>query len=537
MAILEQKVGSPEPHVPANDAHPSVVANKAYRWLILVGLTVSAILEIMDVSILNVALPQMAGSLGTTLTDIAWVSTAYLLANVVVLPMTAWLSQRYGRKNYLIVSIIVFAVARVLCGLSPNLGLVIVWRLLQGAAGAALISTAQAVLVDIFPDDQQGLVQSLFGIGLVVAPAVAPLLGGWIVDSYSWHLLFYIHIPVALLSLYLIGTLYADVSSTQSRSAAGQFDLAGIAFLALGLGSLQYVLEEGQRNDWFNDVVILRFALLAAVGMVALVAWELNPRNRSPVVNLRVYANRGLSAAVVISFVSGIGMYGVNFAFAVLVQNILGFTSIESGMALVPLGAGSMIGLMMVAATSNRVDPRIPITLGLLISAAGTWMLGFNTLSTGIEDTWLPLGLVGLGLGASVLTVSISAFAALKQSEAADGAAQLGLGRQLGGSFGIALLNTYIAHMTDVHREYLLEHLTYANSPFAQAVSGLTAYITPQCQSLRQAHGMALAVIYRSACLQAVLEGYNSGFEVVAIVFLACVCLVPLLKAPKRRSI
>jgi DHA2 family multidrug resistance protein len=516
-----------DPHLAALEA------NKGVRWLILIGLVVSAILEVMDTSILNVALPQMAGSLSVTVQDIAWVSTAYLLANVVVLPMTAWLAQRFGRKNYLIASIILFTVSRALCAVCPSLGLVIICRLVQGAAGAALISTSQAVLVDIFPAKQQAPVQAVFGMGLVVAPAVAPLLGGWIVDNYGWQPMFYIHIPIALMSLGIVISLYKDGSTSKSRQGAGRLDSIGVGLLAIGLGSLQYVLEEGQRDDWFNDSGIVRLSFLAVAGIVALVIWELSPKNQSPVVNFRVYGNGGLSAAVLISFAMGIGLYGVNFAFAVLVQNILGFTSVKSGLALLPMGAGAMLGLIVVAGASNKVNPRLLITVGLCLSAIGTWMLGFNTQTTGIEDTLLPLGVVGLGLGSSMVPVTVSAFAALRPAEAADGSAQLGLGRQLGGSFGIALINTYIVNMTGFHRANLLGYLDRTNTMLTSTISGLAGSFVQHGRSFHEAERMALGTIDQLVSLQAIIKGYNSGFQLVAIVFIGCLLLVPLLKVPK----
>ena len=508
-------------------------ANAKYRWLILLALVISAILEVMDSSILNVALSHIAGTLGTTMNDVAWVSTAYLLANVVVLPMSAWLAQRFGRKPYLLTSILVFTVARFLCAFSPTLGLMIVWRLLQGAAGAALIATSQAVIADIFPKKQQGMVQSLFGLGLVVAPAVAPLLGGWIVEQYNWELIFYVHLPVALVSLGLIWRLFTDNSTPESRSAAGKLDGVGVVFLAMGLGSLQYVLEEGQRNDWFNDTTITSFAILSVIGIIALIVWELHPANKSPVVNLRVYANPSLAAAVVISFAVGIGIYGVNLIFAVLVQNILGYTAIKSGMALVPMGVGSLISLAIVAGVSNKVDARVLIVCGLVIGGIGAWMLGFNTLDTDISDTWIGLGMVGFGIGGSVMPVTIAALGALRPSESGDGAAQLGLGRQLGGSFGIALLNTYISHMSDFNRCYLVERINTANSVFTQTWQGLVGYMTIHGHSFTDAQRMALHVIDLEISLQSVLKAYNSAFQVVAVVFIACNLLVLLLKKSK----
>jgi len=510
--------------------------NSRYRWMILIGLVVSAILEIMDTSMLNVALPQMAGSLDTTMTDIAWVSTAYLLANVVVLPMTAWLSQRFGRKNYLVASILIFTISRALCATSPSLGFIILWRLIQGAAGAALISTSQAVLLEIFPSEQQGLVQALFFIGLVVAPAVAPLIGGEIVDNYNWQMAFYIHIPVALISLYLVGAHYADTSTPRSRGAAGKLDVAGIAFLAIGLGSLQYVLEEGQRNDWFNDATILNFTILAALGIIALIIWELSPANKFPVVNLRVYGNRSLAAAVVISFAIGIGMYGVQFAFAVFLQGVLGFTSLKSGLALIPMGIGAMLSLMILAVITTKVDVKLQIVTGLAISGIGSWMLGFNTLSTGIENTWFPSILVGFGVSGSILPVTYAAFAALRPSEIADGAAQMGLGRQLGGSLGIALLDTFIVHMTAISRSTMVEHVNGGNPLFTHTWAGVAAYLVPHSYSWAESQRVALGIISGEISLQSALEGYNIGFQGVALVFFFCILLVPLLKAHKQVS-
>ncbi|MDR3709148.1 MAG: DHA2 family efflux MFS transporter permease subunit [Capsulimonadaceae bacterium] len=512
--------------------HPAIAANKKFRWWILIGLVVSAVLEVMDTSILNVALPQMAGSLGATTTDIAWVSTAYLLANVVVLPMTAWVAQRFGRKNYLVASIIVFSISRLMCAFSHDLGTVIVWRLIQGAAGASLISISQAVIADIFPAEQQGMVQAIFGIGLVVAPAVAPLLGGWIVDNSTWRVVFYIHVPIALFALYLVDILYTDASTQSSRAKAGKLDVPGIAFLAIGFGSLQYVLEEGQRNDWFNDAFIARVSIAAVCGIIAMIIWELWPTNKAPIVNLRVYGNRGLWSAVVISFMMGVGMYAVNYAFTMLVEYVLGFTPIKAGLAALPLGAGAFVGLLIIAAVTNLVDVRILVIIGLLLSATGSWMLGFCSANTGIEHTWICVGMIGFGIGFAMIPVTTAAFAALEPEESADGAAQLGLGRQLGGSFGIAILNTYISHMNDTHRAVLLEHLTRTNQTFTHAVSGMAGMFSQHGMHGGIGQAAAMGIVSEFVQLQSAIMAYNNGFQLVSIIFLACIPLTFLLKAP-----
>lgn len=504
-------------------------ANVRYRWWILMGLVVSAVLEILDTAILNVALPSMAGALGSTVTDAAWVSTAYLLANVVFLPMTAWLSQRFGKKTYLLTSIAVFAVSRLMCAFSSSLGEVIVWRLIQGAAGAALLSTAQAVIVEIFPPDEQGVAQALFGLGLVVSPAAAPLLGGWINDNYCWQVIFYIHVPVALVALLLIGRLYHDPSTRESRESAGMVDIPGVALLAIGLGSLQYVLEEGERHDWFGDIWITRFAVIAVIGILAMVAWELRPSNKKTVVNLRIYSNRGLCAAVVISFVLGIGSYALNLAFTIYIQNVLGFTAIKAGEAMLPVGVGATVSLVIIGAIMNRVNARIPIVSGLLISAFGTWLLGASTADIGLEHTLLPQFLIGFGAGAAVVPINVVAFAALRPSEGSDGAAQLGLGRQLGGSFGIAILNTYVARMMDYHRAMILQRLTLANQAFTSRIYGIARLLMTNGYHGPDARIRAIAIIDRFVAQQSAVKAYNNSFQSVAMLFASCLLLVPLL--------
>lgn len=515
-----------------SEAH-AIAANKKYRWLILIALVFSAILEVMDSSILNVALPQMAGTLATTTTDIAWVSTAYLLANVVFLPMTAWLSQCFGRKNYLVACVSTFAISRLMCAFCPSLALICICRLIQGAAGAALISTSQAVLVDIFPATQQGMVQAIFGVGLVVAPATAPLLGGWITDNYSWQVIFYIHIPIALLSLYLLAALYQDTSTVKSRARAGKIDIPGVALLAIGFGSLQYVLEEGERYDWFGDVWITRLTIIAVLGILAMIIWELHPSNKTPVVNLRIYGIRGLWSAVIISFVAGVGINGINYAYAIFLQGVLQFTSIKSGEALAAMGVGGVISLVLIAVSSSRVDVRVQIIIALAASILGVWLIGFNTQSVGLTDTWLPLSLIGFGMGGVVMPVSVAAFAAVKPSESGDASAQMGTGRQLGGAFGIAVINTYIVQMTDFHRSNLLQHINSANQIFVHDIYGFAGLLGPHGYHGAAAQAVAFGMVDRLVTIQAAIKAYNNAFQLIAIIFVCCIPLVFLLKAPK----
>ena len=434
----------------------------ARRWWILIGLIMASGLEILDTTVVNVALPQMQGNLGATTDEIAWVSTGYILANVIVLPMTAWLSGRFGRKRYLMVSILIFNIARFMCGLSGSLGEIIFWRLVQGAGGAALISTAQSTLVEIFPRSQIATVQSLFGLGLIVTPTLGPLLGGYITDNYSWRTIFFIHVPLAVASLTLVGLFLQD-SVHQKR--VNTVDVAGIIMLAAGMGSLQYVLEEGERYDWFDNAWIIRLTFIAVVSLVSFVFWELSPRNKAPILDLRVLKNRSLAGAVVLGLVLGFGLYGGVFIYPLFVQTILGFTPTATGLALLP---GGICGRLL----QRGFDERILILAGMFVYMGAMWVLGHLTTQSGLGDTQTGLMVRGFGLGLVFIPISTVAFAGLQGAEIAQGAALYNLMRQLGGSFGIAVLNTYIVKMTAYHRADLVSHLHPGDPLFQQRIHG-----------------------------------------------------------------
>ena len=288
-------------NAPASGASPAAASSgdeeelSPYRWLILFGLITAAILEVLDTTIVNVALPQMAGNLGATTQEIGWVSTGYILSNVIVLPMTAWLASRFGRRKYLCASIIIFLTASFFCGTSGSLWELVFWRIVQGSGGAALLSTAQATIREIFPKEQQGTVQSIYVLGIIVAPTLGPTLGGYITDNYSWPWVFFVNLPIGAISLFFVASFLTDA---KHRVATTKVDWLGVGLLTVGLGSLQYVLEEGNAEDWFESSTITTLSILAAICLTSFVFWELSSRNKQPVVNLRVLKNRDLSAAL-----------------------------------------------------------------------------------------------------------------------------------------------------------------------------------------------------------------------------------------------
>jgi DHA2 family multidrug resistance protein len=489
-----------------------------YRWLILFGLVTAAILEVLDTTIVNVALATIGGNFGATTEEIAWVSTGYILSNVIVLPLTAWLSSLLGRRRYLTGSIIVFIIASFLCGTSTSLWELVAFRILQGAGGAALLSTAQATIREIFPPEQQGTVQSLYVLGVIVAPTLGPYLGGYLTDNYSWPWIFFVNVPIGLVAAAIVGTLLTD---SKHRVASVKVDFLGIFLLAAGLGSLQYVLEEGNIKDWFDDQTICILSVVAVVCLTLLIVWELSPRNKHPVINLYVLKNRELSAALILFLVLGFGLYGGIFIFPLFVQNILGFTPTVTGEVLMPGGIATGVTAMLSGQILNRknnpIKPWMIILCGMGLFVFSMWDLAHMTDQSGEPDTRLALILRGAGLGMLFVPINLAAFSSLKGVEISQGASLLNLMRQLGGSLGIAILGFFLTRRTAMHYSMLASH-TYLGNPAFEArynaarqaleASGLTA-----AEAQQGAYQMMSGLIKA----QAATLSYNDAFLILGV--------------------
>src|SRR5690349_20201340 len=507
----------------------------AERWLILLGLITAAIMEVLDTTIVNVALPQMAGNLGATQQEISWVSTGYILSNVVVLPMTAFFTERFGRRRYLTGSIVLFAVASFLCGTSHSLVELVIWRIVQGAGGAALLSTAQATIRQIFPREQQGLVQAVFLLGIIVAPTLGPTLGGWITDNYTWNWCFFINVPIAIASTFLVTTFLHDPPGTKRRT--GQVDWLGISLLTIGLGALQYVLEEGNADDWFNDALILRLAIVAGFCLVGMVWWELSSRNKHPVVNFRVLKNRELAASIFLFVALGFGLYGGVFIFPLFTQTILHFTPTETGPALLPGGIASAVTALICGRLLNGpkplVDPRILIALGVAIFVAAMWDLGHLTTNAGEPDVRLALIIRGAGLGFLFAPINNVAYASLKPSEAQQASGLINLSRQLGGAFGIAILANYVTVHTQYHRMDLVSNLVVGTPAMDARMQMLTGAFLSKGMGAAEAQRAALAVLNGQVMQQASMRSFNDAWMLLLFAFLAVSPAVLLLRRPK----
>lgn len=508
-----------------------------YRWWILFGLILAAVMEVLDTTIVNVSLPQMAGNLGATAEEVGWVSTGYILSNVIVLPMTAWLSSRFGRRLYLSSSILVFIIASFMCGTSQSLSALVLWRIVQGAGGAALLSTAQATIREIFPKEQQGVVQAIYTLGIIVAPTLGPTVGGWITDNYSWHWVFLINLPIGLVSFFLVSSLLEDSKFTMKVDL---IDWWGIAMLAIGLGCLQYMLEEGNAKDWFESPLIVTLAAISFTILPIFVWWQLSPRNRMPVVALKVLKNRDLSAALVLFLVLGFGLYGGVFIYPMFAQNVMHLSPTETGLTLLPgglmTGLTAMLSGRLLGGLKPLFEPKYAIICGLGVYLVSVSFLAGLPSTAGSANVIVPLLLRGLGLGMLFVPINLAAFNSLEGAQIAQGAGLLNLSRQLGGSFGIAVIGCIVTHKLYIARASLVENLVATNPFLTQRLALATARFTSRGFSPENAKRAAMAVVDRTVMIEAATKAYNSGFLLILVVSLVASPSILLLGRRKARA-
>ena len=517
----------------AERAHQEHVSGA--RWFILAGLITAAVMEVLDTTIVNVALPQMAGNLGATREEVAWVSTSYILANVVVLPMTAFFTSVLGRKRYLTLSILVFIAASIACGLSRSLTSLVAWRLVQGAGGAALLSTAQATLRQIFPKREQGLVQAIFLLGVIVAPTLGPTLGGYITDNASWHWCFFINLPIGLVSAFLVMTFLHDPPGRAPYR--GQVDWLGITLLIIGVGSLQYVLEEGNQKDWFSSQLIINLSIISAIAIAILTWWQLSSRNKAPVIQLHVLKNRDLGASILLFVVLGFGLYGGVVIFPLFTQTILGFSPTQTGLAMMPGGIATAMSALICGRllTGNRplADARVLILLGMGGMVYAMWTLAHLSTFAGEADARNALILRGMALGLLFTPINNVAFGSLKASEAQQASGLINLARQLGGSFGIAVLGAYLTRHIAYHRADLANNMFATNPLFQERYHAIVAGLTAQGASLHDAGTRAMAILEGTMMRQASMQAYNDAWLLLLVSFVAVVPAVFLLRKPR----
>ncbi|MFB2897375.1 DHA2 family efflux MFS transporter permease subunit [Aerosakkonemataceae cyanobacterium BLCC-F50] len=493
------------------------------KWAIAATAALGALLEVIDTSIVNVALTDMQATLGATVSEIAWVVTAYGIANVVLIPLSAWLGDYFGRKTYFTFSMIGFTLASVLCGFAFNLPMLIISRILQGLFGGGLLAKAQAILFQTFPPQEQGLAQAVFGVGVIAGPAIGPTLGGYLTDTLGWRWIFFINLPVGIIAV-IMSVVFLPKDNKQENKRNSVVDWWGILLLTISIGSLQTVLEEGEKEGWFDSSFISILSVVSAIASVLFIWREMTTKH--PAVDLRVLRHRSLAAGSIYSGILGMGLYGALFAIPIFAQSIAHYTAWQTGLLLAPGALASAITMILLGKISSKVDARILIGIG----AVGLGFTMFNLANinpnTGAHDLFWPLIWRGAFTVLMFLPLSLATLGPLPKQDISAGSGFYNLTRQLGGSIGIAILTTLLDQREHFHRAVLLAHITSYDLATNQRIELFTQAFQSRGMDAYTAHQQALAAISQIVNLQAAILSFADIFRIVGLAFL---CSLPLL--------
>jgi MFS transporter, DHA2 family, multidrug resistance protein len=501
-------------------------------WLIATSVMLATFMEVLDTSVANVALPHIAGNLSATPEESTWVLTSYLISNAIILPATNWLGYFFGRKRFLIVCIGIFTLSSALCGAATSLGMLLFARVLQGAGGGALQPIAQAVLLESFPAERRGSAMAVYGMGIVVAPIIGPTLGGWITDNYSWRWIFYINIPVGLLAMLMAKTFIEDPPYVRNQRP-GRIDFIGFGLMAVGLATLQLVLDKGQEEDWFASAFIVRSILIAIVALVAFVIWEL--RTPEPIVDLRVLANRNFATGTALIATVGVALYGTTALLPLFLQTLLGYPALQSGLAVSPRGIGAIVSMVLVGRLIGKIDGRYLIVFGFAILAVSTYLLSDINLQITIASITWPQVFSGFALGFVFVPLTVITTGTLSNEQIGNATGIYNLMRNVGGGFGIAAVTTMLARGTQAHQAAMVSHLTPYDPVFRQRLSEMVANFGAQgnvVTATQQAYG----AMYQTVVRQATLLAYIDNFRFLALLCLICLPAGLLFKKVRARG-
>jgi DHA2 family multidrug resistance protein len=496
-------------------------------WMVAVSVMLATFMVVLDSSVANVALPHIAGNLSASTDESTWVLTSYLVSNAIMLPASGWIARRIGRKRLLMISILVFTAASLLCGLSFSMPMLIVARVLQGVGGGGMQPLAQSILLESFPPEQHGTAMAVYGMGIVVAPVIGPTLGGWITDSYSWRWIFYINLPVGLLALFM-ANLFIEDPPYLRQAFRGAIDYLGFGLMAIWLGTLQLVLDKGQEADWFAATWI-RWTIGASV--IALLGFILREfMSREPIVQLRILAERNFGVGTLITGLYGFTLYGVTALLPLFLQTVMGYPALDSGLAVSPRGIGSIISMLLVGFLVNRIDSRVLLASGFVILGYSTFLLSRVNLDISMGSVVWPNLINGFAGGFIFVPLTTMAMGRLRKEQIGNAAGIYNLMRNIGGSIGIATVTTMLVRGSQIHQNYLAANLT-ADTPGAmQALQGLQAKFQVAGASASSAHQEALGALYRSVQQQAAVLSYADNFRLMAFLSLLCIPLVVFLR-------
>jgi DHA2 family multidrug resistance protein len=504
-------------------------------WIVALTVTLATFMEVLDTSIANVALPHIAGGLSASQDESTWVLTSYLVSNAVILPISAWLSVLVGRKKFYMTCVGLFTISSFLCGLAPTLGMLVLFRVMQGLGGGGLATSEQAILADTFSIEKRGMAFAIYGMAVVLAPAIGPTLGGWITDNYSWRWIFYINVPVGLVSLYLTNRIVEDppyMKVEQQKTLRNPIDYMGLGLIAVGIGCLQFVLDKGQEEDWFSSRKIV---VLLAVSLAALIWFVANEWKQAyPIMDLRLLKQRNFATAAFMMFVLGMVLFGTTVLIPQFLQVLMGYTAEQSGIALSAGGVVLIFMMPIVGQLVSRVDPRLLIAAGFTSTSLALYHM--TTINTQIDFGTAAMYRVYQTVGLAFLFIPIStlAYMGIPRHKSNQVAGMNNFMRNLGGSIGISMLSTWLQRLSQQHSVTLSAHATAGDRLFTQRITGLTQTFTSQGVPENEANARAYSLLSRTISGQASTLAYVDIISIMAVVIMCLVPLVFLMKRPPR---
>ena len=500
------------------------------KWLVTIAVMLPTIMEIVDTSVANVALPHMQGSLNAGTDEVTWVLTSYLVSNAVVLPMTGWLSRIFGRKRFLITCITLFTFASFLCGAAPNLATLIFFRVLQGAAGGALIPSSQAILLETFPPHERGMANAIFGVGAMFGPIIGPALGGWITDNLNWRWIFYINIPIGVIAVIMAAYFIFDPPYLGRARVA--IDWWGLGLLTVGLGALQIVLDKGQQDDWFNSSFILASSIVSVLALLALVYVEL--KHEHPIINLRLFKDVSFSAGNFVMFMMGFCLYSSIMLIPLFLQVLMGYNATQAGMVLAPGGLATLITMPFVGMMLSKYDGRKVVFAGLVVSAWSMFIMQGFTLEASFWDFVWPRVILGVGLAMIFVPLTTVTLSTISREEMGNATGLYNLLRNIGGSVGIAVAATMLARYAQFYQNTLVDSVTPYSPVAQQKLALLKQGLLQRGLDAATADQGALAALYGIVQRQAGILAYNHIFWIVGLTFLV---VIPFLFILRKQAI
>ncbi len=512
--------------------HPTPTVPDVNRWLVAVSVVFSTFMEVLDTTVVNVSLPHLAGNLSATIEEATWVLTSYLVANAIVLPMTGWLARHFGRKRLLMLAITGFTVSSFLCGLAPNLASLIVFRVFQGLSGGAMQPLSQAIMLEAFPPEDRGKAMAVWAVCIVTAPIVGPVLGGWLTDSYSWRWVFYINIPVGIVSISMARAFVFDPAYLR-RPTTG-IDYWGISMLAVGMGALQIFLDKGEQEDWFSSDAIVALAVIAGCTLTAFVVYELKVAN--PVVNLKVFTNRTYATGVAMMTAVGFALYSSVVLLPIMLQTLMGYPALQAGIAMAPRGLGSLLFTPVIGLMLGRVGARKVLAAGLTVFSVTMFWLGNLTLDAGYWNIFWPQFIQGMSMACLFVPLTTITMDPIPREEMGNATSIFNVMRNIGGSIGIATTTTLMSRGRQAYTNVMVRHVNPYSLATRMTLDGIRSAMMGRGSDFQTASRRSLAVIWYMVQRQAAMRSIIDIFRLLALVFLVMLPFVWLAKSPRLRK-